>query len=120
MLSAVFKVSRIIFLWVICLSKELELLIIWCSRARIRSTLPNYFKQLYPKERAVIDCSAIFFDISSLLHVQACFWTDYKHNCSVKFLIAVTQNGAVSWLSSLFGGRSQIFTLQEVVVLWGS
>ena len=33
-------------------------------------------------------------------------WSDYKHNCTVKFLVAITPNGAVSWLSPLYGGRA--------------
>ena len=38
------KVSQIVITWVIFLSKELKSLIIWPSRARIRSTLPDCFK----------------------------------------------------------------------------
>ena len=53
------KVSQIIT-WVIILSKELKSLIIWPSRARIRSTLPDCFKLLYPNMRTIIDCSEIF------------------------------------------------------------
>ena len=36
--------------------------------------------------------------------MQACLWSDYKNHCTVKFLIAITPNGAVSWLSPLYGG----------------
>ena len=100
------KVSQIVITWVILLSKELKSLIIWPSRARIRSTLPDCFKRLYPNVRTIIDCSEIFFDTPSSLDVQACLWSDYKHHCTVKFLIAITPNGAVSWLSPLYGGRA--------------
>ena len=54
------KVSQIVITWVILLSKELKSLIIWPSRARIRSTLPDCFKLLYPNMRTIIDCSEIF------------------------------------------------------------
>ena len=54
------KVSQIVITWVIFLSKELKSLIIWPSRARIRSTLPDCFKLLYPNMRTIIDCSEIF------------------------------------------------------------
>ena len=100
------KVSQIVITWVILLSKELKLLIIWPSRARIRSTLPDCFKRLYPNVRTIIDCSEIFFDTPSSLDMQACLWTDCKHHCTVKFLIAITPNGAVSWFSPLYGGRA--------------
>ena len=46
--------------WVILLSKELKLFIIWPSLARIRSTLTDCFKRLHPNVRTIIDCSEIF------------------------------------------------------------
>ena len=55
----------------------------------------------------------IFFETPSALDVQACLWSDYKH-CTVKFLVAITPNGAVSWLSPLYGGRaSDIFIIRN-------
>ena len=42
----------------------------------------------------------------SLLDVQACLWSDYKHYCMITFLICITANGAVSWVSPVYGGRS--------------
>ncbi|XP_047124247.1 uncharacterized protein LOC124806968 [Hydra vulgaris] len=107
-------VSQIIITWVILLSKELDSLILWPSRNTIRATMPNCFKQLYPKVRTIIDCSEIFFETSSALDVQACMWSDYKHHATVKFLIAITPNGAISWLSPLYGGRaSDIFIVRN-------
>ena len=46
--------------WVILLSKELKLFIIWPSLARIRSTLTDCFNRLHPNVRKIIDCSEIF------------------------------------------------------------
>ena len=107
-------VSQIIITWVILLSKELERLILWLCRNTIRGTMPNCFKRLYPKVRTIIDCSEIFFETSSALDVQACMWSDYKHHATVKFLIAITPNGAISWLSPLYGGRaSDIFIVRN-------
>ncbi|XP_004211379.2 uncharacterized protein LOC101235502 [Hydra vulgaris] len=107
-------VSQIIITWVILLSKELDNLILWPSRNTIRATMPNCFKRLYPKVRTIIDCSEIFFETSSALDVQACMWSDYKHHATVNFLIAITPNGAISWLSPLYGGRaSDIFIVRN-------
>ena len=108
------KVSQIVITWVILLSKELKSLIIWPSQVRIRSTLPDCFKRLYPNVRTIIYCSEIFFDTPSSLDVQACLSSDYKHHCTVKFLIVITPNGAVSWLSPLYGSRaSDIHIVRE-------
>ena len=54
--------------------------------------------------RTIIDCSEIFFDTPSSSYMQVCLWSDYKHHCTVKFLIAIIPNGPVSWLSPLYGG----------------
>ena len=81
-------------------------MIIWISLARIRSTLPDCFKLLYPNVRTIIDCSEIFFDTPSSLDVEDCLWSDYKYHCTVKFFIAITRNGAMSWLSPLYGGQA--------------
>ena len=93
------KVSKIVITWVILLFKKLKSLIIWYSRARIRSILLGCFKRLYPNVRIIIECSEIFFDTPSSLDMQGCLWSDYRHHCTVKFLIANTTNGAV------YGGR---------------
>ena len=64
--------------------------------------------------RTITDCSEIFFDNLSSLDVQACLWNNYKHHCTVKYLIVVTQNGFVSWLLPLYGGRaSDIYIIRD-------
>ena len=66
------KVSQIVITWVTLLSKEIKSLIIWPSWPRIRSTLPDCFKKLYPWVRIIIDYSEIFFDTSISLDMQPC------------------------------------------------
>ena len=100
------KVSQTVVTWVHLLSAELRPLIAWPSRGKLRRELPDCFKRLYPKVRTIIDCSEIFFDTPSALDVQACLWSDYKHHCTAKFLVAITPNGSISWLSPLYGGRA--------------
>ena len=39
------------------------------------------------------------------MEVQAALWSDYKHHCTIKYLIAITPSGAISWLSPGYGGR---------------
>ena len=108
------KISQTVITWVKLMSKELQALIIWPSRRKIRDTLPECFKKLYPKVRVIIDCTEVFFDTLGSLEVQACLWNDYKHHCTIKFLVAVTPNGAISWLSPLYGGRaSDIFIVKD-------
>jgi len=100
------KVSQIFITWIKLISKELKFLIKWPSRNQIKSVLPNCFKRLYPNVRTIIDCTELFFDTPSSLDIQACLWSDYKHHTTVKFLVAITPNGAVSWISPVYGGRT--------------
>ena len=100
------KISQTLITWIKLLSKELSCLIVWPSKARVKSTLPNCFKKLYPNVRTIIDCTEIFMEKPSCLEVQALLWSDYKQHHTVKLLIAVSPNGATTWISPLFGGRA--------------
>ena len=50
----------------------------------------------------------------SSLVVQACLYSDYKHRCTVKFLVAIAPNGALSWISPIYGGQtSDVFIVRD-------
>ena len=100
------RVSQIWITWIKLMSKELRYLIIWPSKGQVFATLPDAFKKLYPKVRVIIDCTEVYLETPSSLEVQANLWSDYKHHCTSKFLVAITPNGAISWISSTYGGRT--------------
>ena len=78
------------------------------------ATLPKCFKKSYPKLRTIIDCTEMFFETPSSLEVQALLWSEYKHHSTFKFLVAITPNGAVSWVSPCYGGRTtDIYIVQD-------
>ena len=54
---------------------------------------------------AIIDCFEIFIDRPSDLLAQAQTYSSYKHHNTVKFLIAITPQGSVSYISDGWGGR---------------
>ena len=87
--------------WVKLLKRALiSCLIVWPSKFRVKATLPDCFKKLYPQTRTIIDCTEIFMDTPSSLEVQALLWSDYKSHCIVKFLIAISPNGATTWMKN--------------------
>ena len=88
------------------MSAELSWLIQWPSRNEIRKTLPTCFQKNYSKVRCIIDCSEVFIEPPSSLEVQAACWSDYKHHCTFKFLIGITPNGLISFISECYGGRA--------------
>ena len=53
-------------------------------------------------------------DTPSSLDVQASLLSDYKHHRTIKILVCITSNGAVSWVSPVYGGRSSdIHTVRD-------
>ena len=59
-----------------------------------------------PNARLIIDCTEVNVETPSCLEVQATLWSDYKQHCTVKFLVAITPNGLICWLSPAYGGRA--------------
>ena len=107
-------VSSIFITWVKLMSKELSVLIVWPSRQQVKKTLPSCFRKLYPKVRCIIDCFECFTETPSGLDLTATLWSEYKHHYTYKVLVAITPNGAISYVSSCYGGRaSDIFIVRN-------
>ena len=99
-------VSSIFLTWIRVMRLEFSHLIIWPSKEVTRENLPNCFQLFYPKVRCIIDCTEVNIETPSSLDTQAKCWSDYKHHCTVKFLVAITPNGMVSYVSKCYGGRA--------------
>jgi len=105
--TSVATISRIILKWIRVLDERLSpVCIIWPERAELRKTMPLCFKQSFGSKVAVIvDCFEIFIDRPSNVLARAETWSQYKHHNTVKFLIGITPQGTVSFISSGWGGR---------------
>ena len=108
-------VNSIFITWIKLMSKELtSVLIVWPSRQQVKKTLPSCFRKLYPKVRCIIDCFEWFTETPSGLDLAATLWSEYKHHYTFKVLVAITPNGAISYVSSCYGGRaSDIFIVRN-------
>ncbi len=62
-------------------------------------------KRNFKKCRCIIDCTEICIARPSNLIARAQTWSNYKHNNTLKYLIAITPAGAISFLSPGWGGR---------------
>ncbi|XP_028416844.1 uncharacterized protein LOC114541054 [Dendronephthya gigantea] len=108
------SVSSIFITWIKLMSKELAVLIIWPTRAQIKENLPKCFKALYPKVRCIIDCFECFTNTPSGLDLAATMWSEYKHHYTYKVLVAITPNGAISYVSPAYGGRAtDVFIVRD-------
>ena len=106
--------SSIFTTWIKLMSKELSWLIVWPDRNIIRRNLPAMFRKYYPDCCIIIDCSELFIETPSSLDVAAMCWSNYKHHSTIKYLLGITPNGAISFLSDCYGGRaSDIFIVNN-------
>jgi hypothetical protein len=108
-LSSRFKISltlcsQIFHSWLSAMHKTLGQIVYWPSKEDIIATKPARYRHL-PDLRAIIDCSEIFIETPKDLDLQSITWSDYKHHNTLKFLIAVAPNSAITYISACYGGR---------------
>ena len=84
---------------------NLRFLIKWPSQETVWTNMPQLFKDLYPHTRCIIDCTEIFIERPYSYQARAQTYSNYRMHNTVKFLIAVTLNGAVSFLSKCWEER---------------
>jgi hypothetical protein len=69
--------------------------------------MPECFQQAFGKSVAVIiDCFEVFSQRPSSLLPRAQVWSNYKHHSTGKFLIGITPQGTVCFISRCWGGRT--------------
>ena len=61
-------------------------------------------KSFGTKCAVLIDCFEVFIDRPSNLKARAETWSSYKHHNTIKFLIGITPQGTVSYISRAWGG----------------
>ena len=99
------------------LAKALKPLIVFYPRSEICKNLPKEYKN-YSRLKCIIDCSELFIQKPSDLKNQAATWSDYKHHNTVKFLVAITPQGSIAFISDLYGGRtSDQFIVKDSKIL---
>ena len=98
-------VSRTFLHVVDALYHRLKPLIIWPDRDVLRKTLPMDFRKHCPNCVVIIDCFEIFLDRPFNPLARAQTFSSYKHHNTVKYLIGITPQGTVSFISEGWGGR---------------
>ena len=80
-------------------------LIKWPERDVLYLTMPMSFRRFFRKCCVIIDCTEVFIERPSDLLARAQVWSNYKHHSTVKFLIGITPQGSISFVSKCAGGR---------------
>lgn len=85
---------------------KLKHFIYWPSRDAIKKTMPLAFQiQFKDTIVIVIDCFEIFIERPGNLKAAVQCWSTYKHATTIKYLIGITPQGYISFISTGFGGR---------------
>ena len=84
---------------------RLKPLILWPDRDVLFKTMPMSFRKHCPRCVIIIDCFEIFIDRPTTLLARAQTFSSYKHHNTIKYLIGVTPQGTVSFISQGWGGR---------------
>ena len=70
-------------------------------------TMPYCFQRHYGLQvTSIIDCFELFIEKRSNLLAKSCTWSSYKSYNTAKYLISITPQGTVSFVSQGFGGRT--------------
>lgn len=99
-------VSRYINKWIDIMFVRFQPLITWPTRDQVRLTMPTEFRRNFRKCVAIIDCFEIFCERSKSLEPRAQTWSQYKHHNTFKFLIAISPQGTITFVSKAWGGRT--------------
>ena len=79
----------------------------WPDRDAIQRTMPFCFRVHYGlRVTAIIDCFELFIEKPSSLFAKACTWSSYKNYNTAKYLIAITPQGVISFISNGWGGHT--------------
>jgi hypothetical protein len=97
--------SKTITTWLAAMRKSLGNLVFWPSKEQVTATKPARFRNL-PDIRAIIDCTELFIETPKDPALQCATWSEYKHHNTLKLLIAVAPNSAITFLSKCYCGRA--------------
>ncbi|XP_061663160.1 uncharacterized protein LOC133493620 isoform X2 [Syngnathoides biaculeatus] len=86
---------------------RLQRYIYWPEREDLRMSMPLEFRKYFSlKVRVIISCLEILIERPSDLKSRAQTWSSDKHHNTVKYLLGMTPQGSVSFISKGWGGRT--------------
>uniref|UniRef100_A0A672HZR3 THAP-type domain-containing protein n=1 Tax=Salarias fasciatus TaxID=181472 RepID=A0A672HZR3_SALFA len=100
-------VSAIVQETINVLHVRLAPLVHWPDRDSLQVSMPHQFVETFGKRvAAIIDCFEVFIKRPSNLLARAQTFSHYKHSHTLKYLIGITPQGVISFISKGWGGRT--------------
>lgn len=89
------------------LYERFKSLVIWPDRSVYKKNIPSCFREAFQEKTSIIvDCFEVFIEKPEKYVTQQQCWSNYKHHHTVKFLIGITPQGTISYISKAWGGRT--------------
>ena len=98
---SVSEVSWIFATWLDLLYSRLIQLPVRATKKTIKETMPEVFQQKYLITRVILDCIELFIERPSSLRAQSATYSTYKSHNTVKGLVGIAPNGALTFVSDL-------------------
>lgn len=110
LLSSIFHVhastvSRYFQKWIDVMYERMKPLVMWPDQEQLHKTMPMEFRKDFSNCVVIIDCFEVFMDRPKGLMARAQTWSNYKHHNTIKFLIGISPQGSITYVSKGWGGR---------------
>lgn len=80
--------------------------VFWPEREDVQTSLPMCFRKSFKRCMSVIDCFEIAIEKPKDLRARAQTYSQYKAHNTMKYLIGITPQGVISFISKGWGGRT--------------
>ena len=90
----------------------------WSGRDKLLKTMPMAFRKSFQICITIIDCFEVFMEWPTNVKACAQTWSNFKHHNTAKFLIGISPQGAITFISKGWGGRvSDVHLTENCVIL---
>ncbi|XP_041949697.1 uncharacterized protein LOC121709990 isoform X1 [Alosa sapidissima] len=89
------------------LHAHLSPLVYWPKRHCIQASMPHQYVEMFGNRvTVIIDCFELFIERAQNLRAKAQTYSNYKSRYTMKYLIGITPQGTISFISKGWGGRA--------------
>ncbi|XP_014677247.1 PREDICTED: uncharacterized protein LOC106817110 [Priapulus caudatus] len=99
------SVSSIVTTWVNLMYTDLKMLCELPSKS-VTQTNPSPAMGSFDDVRVILDCTELFVQNPSKLDVRKQLFSNYKHHNTYKFLIGISPQLGITYVSRMYGGRA--------------